>query len=61
MELLKGTIVKSFPLKNEEEQLIKTISGNLLHYNKKSLEIKCKMKLVNVKGEFEGNGCVYLR
>jgi hypothetical protein len=33
-ELLKGTTSKSFDLKTKSEQVIDTISGNLLIFNK---------------------------
>ena len=39
---------------------MKTVSGNLVHYNKKTLEVKYKMRIANTKGQFEGNGCVTL-
>ena len=58
---MKGTIVKCFPLRHPEEELIKTVCGNLVHYNKKTLEIKYRMRITNTKGTFEGNGCVTLK
>lgn len=57
---MKGTIIKSFPLRNPEEELVKTVSGNLVHYNKKTLEVKYRMRIANTKGHFEGNGSVTL-
>jgi len=36
-EMLKGTIKKTFPLKNSEEELIRSVSDNFVLYNKKSL------------------------
>ena len=60
-ELLKGTVVKYFPLKNPEEDLVRTISGNFVLYSRKTLEIINKLTLVNTVAEFEGNGCVRLR
>jgi hypothetical protein len=47
-------------LKNPDEELVKTVSGNLVHYNKKSLEIKLKAKMANTTAAFEGFGCVLL-
>lgn len=34
VELLKGTTTKSFELKNKAEQVVDTVSGNLLIFNK---------------------------
>lgn len=34
LELLKGTTTKSFELKNKFEQVVDTVSGNLLIFNK---------------------------
>lgn len=48
-------------MKNPDEELVKTVSGNLLHYNKKNLDIKYKMKTANTTAEFEGNGRVKLK
>jgi len=44
---LKGTIIKSFPLKDQDEELIRTASGNIVLYAKKTFDIKNKMKTVN--------------
>lgn len=57
-EFLKGTIVKSFPLKNPDEDLVKTVSGNLLHYNRRTLDVKFRAKIANTTAQFEGRGCV---
>jgi hypothetical protein len=60
-EFLKGTIAKSFPLKNPDEDLVKTVSGNLVHYNKRTLDVKYKAKMANTTAKFEGYGCVSLK
>lgn len=44
-EFLKGTVLKAFQLNNADEQLIKTVSGNLIAYNKKTNKIKEKLIL----------------
>lgn len=59
-ELLKGTITKVFPLKNPEEDLVRTVSNNFVLYNKKTLEIRNKMAIANTGGEFQGQGIVML-
>ncbi len=51
-ELLKGTITKVFPLKNPEEDLVRTVSGNLVIYNKKTLEVRNKLAISNKMAEF---------
>lgn len=59
-ELLKGTITKVFPLKNPEEDLVRTVSGNLVIYNKKTLEVRNKLAISNTMAEFQGKGRVLL-
>jgi hypothetical protein len=39
--------MKSFPLNDKDEELVKTVSGNLIQYNKKTLEVRYKLKVVN--------------
>jgi hypothetical protein len=58
--MLKGTIKKQFLLKNNDEELVKSVSDNLVLYNKKTLEVKNQMRIANTKGEFGGNGQVLL-
>lgn len=36
-ELLKGTVMKVFPLKSMDEEMVRTVSGNFVIYNKKTL------------------------
>ena len=36
-EMLKGTVTKNFPLKNPDEELVRTVSGNFVLYHKKTL------------------------
>jgi len=38
--LLNGTYNKTFPLYAKNEELVHTISGNLVHYNKENDECK---------------------
>lgn len=59
-ELLKGTITKVFPLKNPEEDLVRTASGNLVIYNKKTLEVRNKLAIESTMAEFRGQGRVEL-
>ena len=47
VELLRGTLSKSFQLKNKDEELINTISGNLVLYNKIKIEFKDKFVVKN--------------
>lgn len=59
-EFLKGSVVKLFPLREGEEQLVHTVSGNLLHHNKKTNEIKFTFKMRSTTAVFLGEGVVEL-
>lgn len=59
-ELLKGTVRKVFPLKTLDEEMVSTVSGNLVVYNKKTLEVKNKLAMERTMGEFIGQGRVVL-
>ena len=58
--MLKGTITKTFTLKNPEEELIISRSNNFILYKKKSLEIKSKLNLATCRSKFYGKGQVEL-
>lgn len=58
VELLRGTLSKSFQLKNKEEELINTISGNLVWYNKLKVEFKDKFVIKNLSAQIVGDGVV---
>ena len=57
-ELLRGTLSKSFQLKNKEEELINTISGNLVLYNRVKIEFKEKFVVKNLSAQIVGDGVV---
>ena len=50
-ELLKGTTSKSFDLKTKSEQVIDTISGNLLIFNKETSQMKEKFVISNINAK----------
>ena len=58
VELLRGTLSKSFQLKNKDEELINTISGNLVLYNKIKIEFKDKFVVKNLSAQIIGDGIV---
>lgn len=58
--MLKGAIKKVFFLKSKEEELVRTVSDNLVLYNKKSLEVKKSLRASNTKASFLGAGMVEL-
>lgn len=47
-DLLKGMINKSFQLKEKNEELINTISGNLVHFSRNSSECQEKFVVKNL-------------
>ena len=59
--MLKGAIKKVFFLKSKEEELVRTVSDNLVLYNKKSLEVKKSLRAPNTKASFLGSGTVELK
>ena len=58
LDLLKGTLSKSFQLKNKNEELINTISGNLVLYNKNTVEFKDKFIVKNLSAQIVGDGVI---
>ena len=58
VELLRGTLSKSFQLKNKDEELINTISGNLVVYKKSKVEFKEKFVVKNLSAQIIGEGVV---
>lgn len=49
-ELLNNMIIKNFALKDTTQELINTVSGNLVLYNRASLECSEKMTVKHIKG-----------
>lgn len=57
-DLLKGVINKSIHLKAEGEQLVNTISGNLVLFNSINSEYKDKFVVKNLSATIVGNGLI---
>lgn len=51
-------INKSFLLKNKDEELINTVSGNLVHFNTATSEYKEKFNVKNLSATIIGDGVV---
>ena len=47
-DLFKGAINKCFPLHQKNEELVHTISGNLVHFNRETEECKDKFQIRNL-------------
>lgn len=57
-DLLKGMVNKSFQLRDKNEELINTISGNLVHFNRESSEYKDKFIIKNLIANIVANGVI---
>jgi hypothetical protein len=51
VDLLKGTTSKAFELKNKTEQVVDTVSGNLLIFNKETAQMKEKFIIKNISAK----------
>ena len=52
--LLKAAVLKVFPLDHKEEELVHTISGFLVHYNKVSKTCKNKYEIKHLNATVVG-------
>lgn len=57
-DLLKGMFNKSFNLKKKDEELINTISGNLVIFNRQKVEYVDKFCVKNIQAQIIAEGLV---
>ena len=59
-DLLKGMVNKVFTLKNKEQELITTISGNLVLYNPAQADYTEKFSIKNIEAQIVAEGVVQI-
>lgn len=57
-DLLKGMVNKSFQLRQKNEELINTISGNLVHFSRHNSEYKDKFIIKNLMANIVAEGVI---
>jgi hypothetical protein len=57
-DLYKGATNKIFPMEYQGDELIHTISGNLVHFNRERDEFRDKFVIRNINAKIVGQGIV---